>query len=164
MSFKTFAAGFNGACWWYGPLSEDREHFQQIYQNYLVALITSIDAINFQDDLVQRSWKWSTDSTSRHLSRKQILNSLIFTSVSYHKFSNLLLLSRLLLSHSWSVSVAMETAQGLRHAWRCGSFLELFELPCFPESRHQAGSAQRLWLEHDVTLWGLPSACHNIKP
>ena len=28
----------NGAFWWYGPLSEDREIFKQIYQNYLVAL------------------------------------------------------------------------------------------------------------------------------
>ena len=25
MSFKTIAGGFNGAFWWYGPLSEDRE-------------------------------------------------------------------------------------------------------------------------------------------
>ena len=25
MSFKTIADGFNGAFWWYGPLSEDRE-------------------------------------------------------------------------------------------------------------------------------------------
>ena len=25
MSFKTIAVGFNGAFWWYGPLSEDRE-------------------------------------------------------------------------------------------------------------------------------------------
>ena len=40
MSFKTIAGGFNGAFWWYGPLSEDWEHFLQIYQNYLVALIT----------------------------------------------------------------------------------------------------------------------------
>ena len=24
---KTFAGGFNGAFWWYGPLSEDREQF-----------------------------------------------------------------------------------------------------------------------------------------
>ena len=24
MSFKTIAGGFNGAFWWYGPLSEDR--------------------------------------------------------------------------------------------------------------------------------------------
>ena len=39
MSFKTIAGGFNGALWWYGPLSEDREKFKQIYQNYLVALI-----------------------------------------------------------------------------------------------------------------------------
>ena len=38
MSFKTIAGGFNGAFWWYGPLSEDREKCQQIYQNYLVAL------------------------------------------------------------------------------------------------------------------------------
>ena len=29
---------FNGAFWWYGPLSEDRENIDQIYQNYLVAL------------------------------------------------------------------------------------------------------------------------------
>ena len=40
MSFKTIAGGFNGACYWYnGPLSEDREIFKKIYQNYLVALI-----------------------------------------------------------------------------------------------------------------------------
>ena len=26
MSFKTIAGGFNGAFWWYGPLSEDREN------------------------------------------------------------------------------------------------------------------------------------------
>ena len=38
VSFKTIASGFNGAFWWYGPLSEDREKFKQIYQNYLVAL------------------------------------------------------------------------------------------------------------------------------
>ena len=38
MSFKTIANGFNGAFWWYGPLSEDRENFKHIYQNYLVAL------------------------------------------------------------------------------------------------------------------------------
>ena len=38
MSFKTIAGGFNGAFWWYGPLSEDWEKFEQIYQNYLVAL------------------------------------------------------------------------------------------------------------------------------
>ena len=25
MSFKTIAGGFNGAFWWYGPLSEDQE-------------------------------------------------------------------------------------------------------------------------------------------
>ena len=28
MSFKTIAGGFNGAFWWYGPLSEDREFFK----------------------------------------------------------------------------------------------------------------------------------------
>ena len=39
MSFKTIAGGFNGAFWWYGPLSEDQEFLKQIYQNYLVALI-----------------------------------------------------------------------------------------------------------------------------
>ena len=38
MSFKIIAGGFNGAFWWYGPLSENREIFKQIYQNYLVAL------------------------------------------------------------------------------------------------------------------------------
>ena len=38
ISFKTIAGGFNGAFWWYGPLSVDREIFKQIYQNYLVAL------------------------------------------------------------------------------------------------------------------------------
>ena len=38
MSLKTIAGGFNGAFWWYGPLSEDREQFKQIYRNYLVAL------------------------------------------------------------------------------------------------------------------------------
>ena len=27
MSFKTIAGGINGAFWWYGSLSEDREHF-----------------------------------------------------------------------------------------------------------------------------------------
>ena len=32
--------------WWYGPLSEDRENFQQIYQNYLVALIEAEDRTN----------------------------------------------------------------------------------------------------------------------
>ena len=37
MSFKTIAGGFNGAFWWYGPLSENL-NFKQIYQNYLVAL------------------------------------------------------------------------------------------------------------------------------
>ena len=42
MSFKTIAGGFNGAFWWYGPLSEDREKYEQIYQNYLVAL-TDVD-------------------------------------------------------------------------------------------------------------------------
>ena len=26
VSFKTIAGGFNGAFWWYGPLSEDREN------------------------------------------------------------------------------------------------------------------------------------------
>ena len=40
-SFKTIAGGFNGAFWWYGQLSEDREHFKEIYQNYLVALTSS---------------------------------------------------------------------------------------------------------------------------
>ena len=39
MSFKSIAGGFNGAFWWYGPLSEDQEKFQQIYQNYLVVLM-----------------------------------------------------------------------------------------------------------------------------
>ena len=43
MSFKTIAGGFNGALWWYGPLSEDREKFEQIHQNYLVALIQTCD-------------------------------------------------------------------------------------------------------------------------
>ena len=38
MSFKTIAGGFNRAFWWYGPLSEDREKFLKIYQNYIVAL------------------------------------------------------------------------------------------------------------------------------
>ena len=38
MSFKTIAGGFDGAFWWYRPLSEDREFFFLIYQNYLVAL------------------------------------------------------------------------------------------------------------------------------
>ena len=38
MSLKTIAGGFNGAFWWYGPLSEDRELLKQIYQNYLVTL------------------------------------------------------------------------------------------------------------------------------
>ena len=28
MSFKTIASGFNGAFWWYGPLSEDQEFFK----------------------------------------------------------------------------------------------------------------------------------------
>ena len=37
ISFKTIAGGFNGAFWWYGPLSEDQDFFLQIYQNYLVA-------------------------------------------------------------------------------------------------------------------------------
>ena len=37
MSFKTIAGGFNGAFWWYGPLSEDREIKKKIYQIYLVA-------------------------------------------------------------------------------------------------------------------------------
>ena len=27
MPFKTIAGEFNGAFWWYGPLSEDREKF-----------------------------------------------------------------------------------------------------------------------------------------
>ena len=27
MSFKTIAGRFNGAFWWYGPLSEDQENF-----------------------------------------------------------------------------------------------------------------------------------------
>ena len=26
MSFKTIAGGFNGAFWWYGPISEDLEN------------------------------------------------------------------------------------------------------------------------------------------
>ena len=38
MSFKTIVGGFNGAFWWYGPLSEDREILKQIFQNYHVAL------------------------------------------------------------------------------------------------------------------------------
>ena len=38
LSFKPIAGGFNSAFWWYGPLSEDQDHFKQIYQNYLVAL------------------------------------------------------------------------------------------------------------------------------
>ena len=42
MSFKTIAGGFNGAFWWYGPLSEDQELFLQIYQNYLVALSSTL--------------------------------------------------------------------------------------------------------------------------
>ena len=29
MSFKTIACGFNGAFWWYGPLSEDQENFNK---------------------------------------------------------------------------------------------------------------------------------------
>ena len=33
MLFKTGAGGFNGAFWWYGPLSEDRENLKEIYQN-----------------------------------------------------------------------------------------------------------------------------------
>ena len=41
MSFEPTAGGFNGAFWWYGPLSEDGEKFEQIYQNYLVALSLS---------------------------------------------------------------------------------------------------------------------------
>ena len=28
MSVKTIAGGFNGAFWWYGPLSEDPEFFK----------------------------------------------------------------------------------------------------------------------------------------
>ena len=50
MSFKTIAGGFNGAFWWYGPLSEDQEYFFKFYQNYLVALIKcqkKIHAIDF---------------------------------------------------------------------------------------------------------------------
>ena len=45
MSFKTIAGGFNfnGAFWWYGPLSEDQEIFNKIYQNYLVALKSSLN-------------------------------------------------------------------------------------------------------------------------
>ena len=39
MFFKTIAGGFNGALWWYGPLSEDRGKIEKIYQNYIVALI-----------------------------------------------------------------------------------------------------------------------------
>ena len=38
MSFKTIAGGFNGAFWWFGVLSEDREKNCWIHQNYLVAL------------------------------------------------------------------------------------------------------------------------------
>ena len=30
MSFKTIAGGFNGAFWWYGPLSKDQEIYQNI--------------------------------------------------------------------------------------------------------------------------------------
>ena len=30
--------GFNGAFWWFGVLSEDRDFFCRIHQNYLVAL------------------------------------------------------------------------------------------------------------------------------
>ena len=29
MSFKTITGGFNGAFWWYGPLSEDQEILKQ---------------------------------------------------------------------------------------------------------------------------------------
>ena len=29
MSFKTIAGGFNGAFWWYGPLSEDWDIFNK---------------------------------------------------------------------------------------------------------------------------------------
>ena len=39
MSLKTIAGGFNCDFWWYGPLSEDQDKIQQIYQNYLVALM-----------------------------------------------------------------------------------------------------------------------------
>ena len=44
MSFKTIAGGLNGAFWWYGPLSEDQIKKKQIYQNYLVALIVTVNA------------------------------------------------------------------------------------------------------------------------
>ena len=46
LSFKTIAGGFNGAFWWYGPLSEDQEFLKQIYQNYLVAL-RLLEALGF---------------------------------------------------------------------------------------------------------------------
>ena len=61
MSFKTIAGGFNDALWWYGPLSEDREIFKQIYQNYLVALnlkylkLTKMDITRFAIKLFNRS-------------------------------------------------------------------------------------------------------------
>ena len=35
MSFKTIAGGFNGAFWWYGPLSEDREKFNKCTKTIL---------------------------------------------------------------------------------------------------------------------------------
>ena len=49
MSLKTISRGFNGAFWWYGPLSEDWENFKQIYQYYLVALI-------FHTECFKQAW------------------------------------------------------------------------------------------------------------
>ena len=42
MSFKTIAGGFTVLSDGMGPLSEDQENFEQIYQNYLVALNDAI--------------------------------------------------------------------------------------------------------------------------
>ena len=43
MSFKTIAGGFNGAFWWYGPLSEDREIFNKSTKPILWLKFSSFD-------------------------------------------------------------------------------------------------------------------------
>ena len=57
-AFKTVADGFNGSLtsfWWNGPLSEDRVNFQQIYQNYLVALKVQTQNIIYNEKKCEKS-------------------------------------------------------------------------------------------------------------
>ena len=74
MSFKTIAGGFNGAFWWYGPLSEDQEKFEQIYQNYLVALtmITKTMSSNWKECL--HKIVSSTTCSSKHWVRVSLIS------------------------------------------------------------------------------------------